>query len=363
MSNSVEDRLRRALAQQANTTTTSPDGWRRVRAAAEGGGPVRRRVPVRGAVLAPAAAVVAIVAVLATVADDGGGDRTLQVSGDSGRLYLAPTGVEPRFHLGRASDGEPGAALPPSSFRAFGRRAPDGVTVEASVVIAMPGDRALIWTTPEPAPLRALGRDLAVAGDPFGQRNLSWTQADGRTVGVMTFGLSQAELVAVAESLLAGDPATAVPALPAGFSPISSGSTSGLPPMTLQTWEAGDGDRFSVAVGDGPYATVEDVAWWLPGGRATKVRDTTAVYLAGEEAFLLWIERPGTMVTMQASGLSEHELVGIAEGLRPIGDSAWQELTTRVPPGPSLAISGPNIGPWPGAVPVEHSTPAPRPGG
>lgn len=364
MSSAVEERLRRALAQQAATTTTSPYGWRRVRAAIDGGGGrVRRQASPRWTLLAPAAAVVAIVVVLAALVDRGG-EGTLHVAGQAGRLHLAPTGVEPRFHLDRASDGLEGSPGSPSTFRAFGRRASGGSAVEASVVITMPGDRALVWTTPEPAPLRALGRDVALAGDPFGQRNLSWTQADGRTVGVMTFGLSQGELVAVAESLLAGDAATAVPALPVGFDPIKSGSDSGSPPMTLQSWEAAGGDRFSMAVGEGPYAGVDDLAWWLPGGRALKVRDTTAVYLAAlEEAFLVWVERPGTVVTMQASGLSEQELVAIADGLRPISDAEWVELTTRVPPVPALAVSGPTIGPWPGPVPLEHSTPGPRPGG
>ena len=32
MNGPVEERLRRALAQQAETTTTSPDGWRRIQA-------------------------------------------------------------------------------------------------------------------------------------------------------------------------------------------------------------------------------------------------------------------------------------------------------------------------------------------
>jgi len=52
---------------------------------------------------------------------------------------------------------------------------------------------------------------VTVAGDAFGRRILSWTQADGRTVGVMTFGLTQADLSAVAESLLAADATIAPP--------------------------------------------------------------------------------------------------------------------------------------------------------
>ncbi len=349
MSGSVEERLQRALAQQAESTTTSPEGWQRVRTAIDGGEGRRRRLSLPWLVLAPAMAVIAIMALVVTLAD-GGGNRSLHVTGDSGRLYLAPTGVEPRFHLDRASDGGPGDALPPSTYRAFGRRAADGFTVEGSVVITMPGDRAMSGTKPEPTPLRALGRDLPVAGNPFGQRSVSWTQADGRTVGVITFGVSQAELAGVVESLLPGDAAVVVPVLPAGFGPLKSGAIAGAPPVTFQNWETGDGARFSVAVAEGSDSTVDDLAWWLPGSRARTVRDTTAAYLARDELFLTWIERPGTMVTLQARGLSEQELIAIAEGLRPIDAAAWRELTSWRGPPPFDPMAVPDIGPPPGVV-------------
>jgi hypothetical protein len=193
---------------------------------------------------------------------------------------------------------------------------------------------------------------VPVARDPSGQTIVSWTQPDGRTVGVITFGLSEAELVAVVESLLPADAATAVPALPVGFTPISSGTEDGVPPrVTLQSWHAGDGSRFSVAVSEDARATVEDLAWWLPGSQARKLRNTTALYRGGDESLLVWIERPGTVVTLQGNGVSEQELVAIAQGLRPISDAAWRDLTNRAPaPPPSIAMSRPDIGPPPGAV-------------
>jgi len=157
MTGSVEERLRRALAQQAETTTTSPDGWRRIRTAVDGGGRMRRRLSLPLGVLAPVTALVVLAVVLATLGDRGD-DRTLHVSGDSGRLYLTPTGVEPRFHLDRATDGSSLSLVPPWTFRAFGRRTAGGPAVEASVVIVTPSDRALGGTTPEPVPLRVLGR-------------------------------------------------------------------------------------------------------------------------------------------------------------------------------------------------------------
>jgi len=37
MSSPTEERLRRALAQQAATTTTAPEGWHRIRTRIDGG--------------------------------------------------------------------------------------------------------------------------------------------------------------------------------------------------------------------------------------------------------------------------------------------------------------------------------------
>ena len=53
MSGSVEERLQRALAQQAESTTTSPEGWQRVRTAIDGGEGRRRRLSLPWLALAP----------------------------------------------------------------------------------------------------------------------------------------------------------------------------------------------------------------------------------------------------------------------------------------------------------------------
>jgi hypothetical protein len=167
--------------------------------------------------------------------------------------------------------------------------------------------------------------------------------------------LSDAELVALAASLLSGDAANAPPALPPGFALVGSGARSGTPPrLTTQTWEADDGDRFMLNVAESPEA-IGDVAWWLPGGRALELRGTTAIYLGRKEAFLAWIEGPGTAVTLQVTGLSEKELVDIAKGLKPVDDEAWQELVSRVrAPLPPSDPGVPQIGPPPGVTVSEH---------
>ena len=86
MNASVEDRLRRALAQQAATTTTAPDGWRRIRARIEGRGRLLRPGFGRLGVLAPAAAVAVVVMIAVAVLAGSGDDATVHVAGGPGRL-------------------------------------------------------------------------------------------------------------------------------------------------------------------------------------------------------------------------------------------------------------------------------------
>lgn len=349
MKTPVEERLRRALAQQAETTTSSPHAWRRIQDRRAGAG--RRPAFSRWTVLAPAAAVIVLVLIVVALAGDGG-KGTLRVTGDAGRLYLEPTGVEPRFRF--AGAGNPGRE--PWTFRAYGRRAADGVTLDASVVVAVPGEGLLDGVTFLPEPLRAAGRDVKVAGDGFGRRFLYWTQAGGRTVAVMTHNLSQDEMMGVAESLLPGDAATADPVLPAGLAAVDSGRIGGTA-VAMQTWQADDGDNFTLSVADEPGATFDRVAWSMAGARVTSVRGTTAMYRSGFTGYLGWIERPGTVVTLVGNGLTEQELVAVADGLRPIDEAQWRQMidTPREsqssgPPRRELGPA-PDIGPPPGAVP------------
>ena len=348
MSASLEDRLRRALAQRAETTTTSPDGWRRNQAGVE---PARRPALRRWSVLGPAAALAVIVLVVAIVVGGGERDRTVRVTGDGALLRLVPDGTGTRFHLLDSMPRLPGDPPPPWTYRAFGRRAADGVAVKASVVITMPGDRARAGATPEPAPLRVLGQDLFVANDPFGQRIVRWTQPDGRDVGLMAFGLSQAELVTVVESLLAGDAAKDLPMLPPGFRPLGSGSSPGAVPVRSDTWRGSDGATLTISVSGAPDSSAAELALWMPGGRATKVRGTTAIYLQADEAYLIWLERPGTTVSLQARDISERELLKIAEELREMPDEEWQKLVDGLRP-PGTVVGVPDVGPPPGVTPT-----------
>lgn len=334
MSLSVEECLRRALGQQAETTTVAPDAWRRIRGRLDHDRRWRPSGFRQWLLLAPAVGVAVVAVIIVAVLAGRDGDSRLQVAGrGESRLYLAPTGVEPRFHLEGADTDPQTTPLPPGTFRAFGRRAADGVALAASVVVTTPADFALGGQNPPTRSLRVLDRDVAVADDRFGLEIPTWTQGDGRTVAVMTFGLSEAQLIAVVASLLPADATTAVPALPPGFTPVRSGALpEGRPSVSFQNWAAEDDTRFGVSVADSPVSTVDDLAWWVPGGRVTKVRGKTAIYTDRSDRLLTWLERPGVSVTVVGEGLSEKEMVAIAEGLRPIDEAAWRQLTLRAPP-------------------------------
>lgn len=342
MNSSVEERLHSALSQQAEATTTSPDGWNRIRARIDRNPGVWWPSLGRWAVWAPVAAMALVVLMVLAGLNR---DSSVQVTGGGKRMYLAPTNVEGRFRLVAAGD-DPGP-FPGGIFRAYGRRAPDGVALEAAVVVNVPGDFALVGAIPEPAPLRAVGRDVSVAGDDLGRRILSWSQADGRSVGVMTYGLSQGELVTLAESLLTGDASKDAPSLPAGFVPVGDGTLPEGPlVMSHSTWQARDGAQVFVNVTEYPGVTLDHVAWWLPGGRATEVRGTTGIFAQRRDADLVWIEQPGTVVTLHGTGMPPSELLTIAEGLRVLDEAEWRELVARVRAsgGGGLQPSGPNLG-------------------
>jgi hypothetical protein len=345
MSSSVQERLRNALSQQAEATKTSPDGWNRIRARIDRNPGVRSLSFGRWAVWAPVAAMaLVVVTVLAGLAGPER-DGSVQVSGGGTRMYLAPTSVEGRFRL-VAAGGDPQGPLPGGIFRAYGRRAPDGIALEAAVVVNVPADFALVGAIPEPTPLRALGREVSVAGDDFGRRILSWTQADGRSVAAMTYGLSQGELVALAESLLAGDATKDAPSLPVGFVPVLDGILpEGPPVLSHSTWQSQDGAQFFVNVSEYPGVTLDHLAWWLPGGRAAELRGTTGIFAERREGDLIWIERPGTVVSMHSTRMSPSELLTIAEGLRVLDGAEWRQLVARVPAsgGGGLQPSGPDL--------------------
>jgi hypothetical protein len=199
------------------------------------------------------------------------------------------------------------------------------------VVITVPSDLALVGSNAEPTSLQVLGQDVALWEDARGTRSMTWAQRDGSTAGVLTWGLPEQDMVALAASLLPGDATADAPALPAGFSAVHRGELpGGTPSVSLQNWQADDGTEFGVSVADVLGVTVEDLGWFLPGGHAKQVRGTKGVYSDSHDREVVWIERPGVVVTLHGIGIAERDLLAIAEGLRPIDEAAWRALSAEI---------------------------------
>jgi hypothetical protein len=280
--------------------------------------------------------------------DDNGTPPAAVGSVPAGRLYLAPTGLAGRYHL-LAAETDPQREQAAGIFRAFGRRAPDGLALEASAVITVPGDLASLGSTQEPTPLEVLGQEVALWTDPTGVRSMTWNQGDGTTAGVMTWGLTAPDMVALATSLLTGDAATAAPALPPLFVPVHSGEQAGgIQQVSLQNWQADDGTEFGMGVLGVPGVATEDLGWYVPGGHAVQVRGTRGVFSSRHDSVLMWIERPGVVVTMQGIGIAERDVLALAESLRPLDEAAWRALRSQtrepghgVPPSHLVTPVGP----------------------
>ena len=301
-----------------------------------------RRFPfLTAATLAPAFVVAVLVVVVlgALIGDDG--DDGIPVTGQAGELYLTPTGLDGRFRLVYAGSSrpDPGPPQPASYGRVFGRRAADGVALSQSVVITVTPGQFLDGSAAEPTTLRVLDDDMTVRRDPYGRRSLAWQQDDGRTVGVLTFGLADQELTALAGSLRGGGAETATPTLPPGVVSVFSGQMpNGSIPNTDQVWEAPNGDDFHVVVGQIAGVTLDDVARELPGGHAVQVRRATGIFSDRDGSVLTWIEAPDTIVSISSVRLDERELTEVAKRLQPVDEAEWRRLSTTPVTLPSVVV-------------------------
>ncbi|MFN2504151.1 MAG: hypothetical protein ABR540_07970 [Acidimicrobiales bacterium] len=360
MTGPVEERLRRALSQQAETTTTAPEAWSRIRSRTEVR-PRRSRLT-SSVVMLPACAVAVVVVVAAAVLLREDGGTRVQVTGQPERLYLAPTGLGERFRLVFADTDPVGGLRGPSGvMRVFGRRAADGVALSASVVVRVPWDLPLEATDPGAQTVRVLNEDMTVHRDSDGRRIITWRQQDGSEAGLATFGLSDDELVAAATSLRAA-PATAAPQLPPDFVNVFSGDLPYGPfPLTDQRWQATNGDTFSITVVEVPGVNLDALVGDSPGGRAVTVRGRTGLTDSAGE-MLAWIERPNTLVVVVSSSLDGAAIREIAESLRPIDEGAWGKLAATaetddptagnaLPPGPEQPGESILVGPPTRVVP------------
>ncbi|MGH9155924.1 MAG: hypothetical protein ACRD1K_08870 [Acidimicrobiales bacterium] len=305
----VEDRLREALARQAETTKVDPGGWERIESRL---GP-RRWLSgvVRPGVLVPALAVVALVVAVVTVSQRGQ-DSRVRAADAPGRLYLVPT-LE-GFKLENVLIDPPVDERVPRVTRVFGRRSPDGVTLNAAVGVLV-------------------SSVLAPRFEQDGMQVVEWRQGS-QFVTLVTYGLSSAEAAAAEASLRAGPAEVTPPAAPADFETIFEVTTdlvASRPQMFVdQTWRSAAGGEFHLTVTEALDASLDAIAWGQPGSRLVAVRGTDGLVSADGDT-MTWVERTGIAVTVYGPDLGPAELVAIAGSLRPIDGDAWKKLIVGVP--------------------------------
>ncbi|MGH9165721.1 MAG: hypothetical protein ACRDZW_09445 [Acidimicrobiales bacterium] len=351
MSAPIEERLGVALRREAASTSTVPDAWRRIEDR------VDRRRPasmlLRPRTLVSALAVVTLI--IGAVMVNGGTERDGRVRAADvpalTRLYLVPTGVA-GFELVDVIVDPGSQPAPPRTLRVFGRRAPDGVTLSASVaVVASP--------TLEP-PTGGPAQD----GD--GRRVVTWREG-ADFVTLVTFGVTAEEEATVEASLRAGPVAATSPVLPPGFVPVfqetPADRAAATRRLTDQRWRSTtDGfATFNVTVTEAASVTMDALSWEVPAARVVTVRGTAGL-LSADNRMLTWIERPGVAVSILGTTLRPEQLQEIATGLRPIDRSAWDKRIAGIPPGPQPGAppeipiaSGERDGvPWQAAVGRSH---------
>lgn len=316
MKTAIEDRLRHALALEANAVEVASPG-----------GVDDGSTPGHGPRLPAVVAALALVAVLmvALVAHDDRGSR-LQATSPPGRLYLAPTEVD-RFRVVHAAISPTMDLENLSARRMFGRRSDDGRSVTARVeVLVYAGTPAV---APPGETLLVEGERVPIQRGSDGNTMLIWEEDGDRQVHVATSGLSSVELVALVASLRPGPAETANPALPARFVPAPPSVTATGPEVSVirQAWVGSGPNRgFKIAVAEDSALSLESLAWRYPGARPTTVRGQPGVVFDGRRRELAWLERPGAVVTLESEGLTVSQLRGVAERLRPIDQAAWERL-------------------------------------
>jgi hypothetical protein len=359
-------RLRSALDERAEMTTTSPDAWARIDARARDARPWRRQVVGTSAVLGLAAAIVVAALVVASGPEGDDGQITADELGPGGLLRLVPAVVPDGYTFSSVNDVatvEPTASgdaslvvgPPPST----GELPTSFVHVMAydggaSAAVTQPYTTAAgggTWVASDALP--AAGAADAIRDvDPVTGTISESMQVDGLSVAVFGRGVTEAELAEVVAGLTPvatpapGEARADATALPDGWAVLYEGSLSELyahgASSTLEylrPTDAPPGERLTVTV----WRTVADpdlsLQAYLDGtGRVawTEVRGRDAVVTVEpsldpswpDSTRLLWVEQPGTMVAV-AGPIDADTARRVADGLQVVDESTWRDLYAR----------------------------------
>lgn len=296
--------------------------------------PLAVRRPRRGWMLAAAAALLAVAAVAGSVLALRGDDDPPVTSG--GGPILLPGWLPDGFAPGRAID-----------FRTVDDVFPDGRVVAYGLTAA-----ADPWAGPTIAVVRVDQEWIPDTDEPsvaYGSRQV-WAVGDG-TVPAYAWGDGGATMLITGQGVDAGvlaaaaaaatvEPAVPAGALPAGFAELARGghsATHALPSAGYNalgdavavTWYS-DGvarsDRgIAVTQRPGTEAEVDLARLGEPAGRAVETRGRHAVLATAPGPLVQWWE-DGMLVTVAGMGVTQEDVVRVAEGLRPARPGELEDL-------------------------------------
>jgi len=301
---------------------------------------------------------VTVAAVLQFTGDDGTRIRSGPAA-DTGDTLLIPTAPPEGMALigvesPNAGSGTSGGGPPFAFSREYARYSADKSHLEGSFTLQVGlGDANTdVYRSAPGEPTQVHGFPAKISSD--AQRTtLVWIDDAGRIFGI--FGdISTAEALDVANHLVidpngAMEPQLVKPErLPAGFvhlvdipnpRPITFAGRYGLTYAT-PNYDA----TLRIVMDTQPTETVDELLL-SPKSHVVEVRGHRGVFVdqPGIGRELRWLEPPHTLVTMNATTVTETQLRDIAEGLRPISAAEWEQLNRDTGPlrGPSNSGTNP----------------------
>lgn len=350
----VEERLSWALKDLASRTHASADGWDRIEDRASSR---RRRRVVAGWAVAPVFALAAaVVLAVVVVPDRRDPSVTAGPAAPAERAYYAPQGLDDAYTIGSSGVGITPVHDDDGLLHVYGRRSADGVTLDGVVLVvtARSADGASVLRSTGPsgsgltqscvssppadciarpakeATLRSRKMLVETTADGF---KVVWDEVDDLTLGVLTLGVPEADVPALVEGVILKGGEARAGVLPDGFAEVHRGVWPPMPETlaprsTEQSWaHAGDPAKdFSLAAYEGPALTLDSFAWLWPDAVATEVGGRPALYRSADHA-LTWAPAAGVVLVVSGPLLDEAGLHTVAELVRPLGESAWSDLT------------------------------------
>ncbi len=285
----------------------------------------------------------------------------------SGVRYLVPNYVPVGMQLIRAAGGDRpgsvdscGGTLGVDRAQLWTKLDPSGRPTASFSVVWGPAKASSSCPLPirrslDRTALRLDGAPTPVRGRTgfFNHGVLGWEETKGTIVRVQGANLTADELRGIADTLeRRADGGFRVTRAPGGFVEVgeSDGFASKGANQRELVYRSPDGPGFSVLIGDSPGAppgaNLSEAVINETRVHVTRVRGRHAVgakdlhnnpggfagatfFLQGATSFLQWLEPGNVEVTLSGVGMSEPELVAIANGLRVVDQRGWNQFTTQ----------------------------------